>query len=90
MLLVRVFEYRAELDPENIPNKKYIREEIGVGVFHAFGTDYCETENGVGNYSTAIVEMSEGLIKNVPVEDVQFISSTNESLIKDQIKRDVS
>ena len=40
--------------------------------FHEFGVDYEEFDSGAGNFSTAIVELPDGTIKNVPVELVQF------------------
>ena len=48
-------------------------KEIGVATFHAFGFDYEDTECGPGNYSTAIIELDDGTIKNLPVEQVTFI-----------------
>jgi hypothetical protein len=45
---------------------------IGQGIFHEFGVDYEEFETGPGNYSTAIIEMSDGSIKNVPVDMIVF------------------
>jgi len=41
---------------------------IGEGIFRAFGCAYEELPEGVGNFSTAIVEMPDGQIKNVSVE----------------------
>lgn len=48
------------------------RVEVGVGVFHGFGCDFEELENGARNYSTAIVEMDDGRIMNPAVEMVVF------------------
>jgi len=45
---------------------------VGHGLFHQFGMDYEEFENGTGNYSTAIVEMPDGEVKNIPVELIVF------------------
>ncbi len=45
---------------------------IGGGIFHQFGLDYEELEDGVGNYTTAMVEMSDGTIEGVPVDLVEF------------------
>ena len=45
----------------------------GEGVFHQFGVDYEELEGGPGNYSTAIVEMQDGTVKNIPVGLIKFI-----------------
>lgn len=41
--------------------------------FHEFGVSYEEFESGPGNYSTAIIELPDGTVKNVPVEDIEFI-----------------
>ena len=41
---------------------------IGVGEFLAWGIDFTQTDTGPGMYSTAIVKMDDGHIKNVPVE----------------------
>ncbi len=45
---------------------------IGNGIFHQFGVDYEEFDQGPGNFSTAIVEMYDGTVKNVPVEMIVF------------------
>ena len=45
-------------------------------MFHAFGVDHNEFTEGPGNYSTAIVELSDGTIKNPNVLDVKFIDGT--------------
>jgi hypothetical protein len=44
----------------------------GNGIFHEFGSDYEEFETGPGNFSTAIVEMSDGSVRNIPVELIVF------------------
>ena len=50
----------------------YEKVHVGNGIFHQFGCNYEEFESGPGNYSTAIIEMPSGEIKNVPVELVVF------------------
>ena len=45
----------------------------GTALFHEFGVDYEEFESGHGNYSTAIIELPDGTIKNVYVTCIQFI-----------------
>ena len=45
---------------------------IGTGIFYEFGCNFEVFDNGAGNYSTAIVEMPDGSIKNVPVENIVF------------------
>jgi hypothetical protein len=46
---------------------------LGEGIFHQFGVDYEDLENGPGMFTTAIVEMVNGSVKNVPVELIEFI-----------------
>lgn len=55
-------------------NKKGFYELVlqGVATFHQFGMDYEEFEEGPGNYSTAIIELADGTVKNVPVENIEF------------------
>lgn len=55
------------------PDNKWKLEEKGEAVFHQFGCNYEELENGPGNYTTAIVEWPDGTIGNVPVEHVRFL-----------------
>jgi len=50
------------------------------GVFHAFGVNYEEFETGPGNYSTAIIELPDGTIKNIPVENIKFVESDKDNL----------
>ena len=50
----------------------YKKIPVGNGIFHQFGVDYEEFENGPGNYTTAVVEMPDGSVKNVPVEMIKF------------------
>jgi len=57
----------------NRDSGKYDKKEVGEGVFHAFGVNYQEFEEGPANYSTAIIELPNGEIKNVDVDLVQFI-----------------
>lgn len=45
----------------------------GKAIFHGFGVAYKEFETGPGNYSTAIIELHDGTVKNIPVEMVKFV-----------------
>ena len=45
----------------------------GEALFHQFGVDYEEFESGAGNFSTAIIELEDGTIKSIPVENIKFI-----------------
>ena len=42
------------------------------GLFHQFGCDYEQFEDVAASYSTAIIELPDGSIRNVPVELVVF------------------
>jgi hypothetical protein len=44
----------------------------GNALFLDFGVDFEEFEYGVGTYSTAIIELPSGEVKNVPVELIVF------------------
>ena len=59
----------------------YILEErrvekilVGEAIFHQFGVGCEEAENGYGNFSTAIIEKSDGSVESVPVDLIRFIS----------------
>ena len=69
MKKVYVYEYKRANG-----ETKYHKEFLDEGKFHGFGVDYEEFETGPGNYSTAIVEMPDGSVKNVPVELIVFSS----------------
>lgn len=64
----KIYEYKPKGTPARM-----IRVKTGVGLFHQWGVAYEEFETGAGNYSTAIMEMEDGTIKNVPAEDIEFI-----------------
>lgn len=44
-----------------------------IGKLLSFGVDYEELRDGVGTFSTAIVVMKNGNVKNIPVENIKFI-----------------
>lgn len=53
-------------------NGKGKREEIGKGVFHRFGDSYVEFTDGVGNYTTAVVEMPDGEVITPEADMITF------------------
>lgn len=57
----------------NSKARKHILKSDFLGTFHQFGYDYEEFETGPGNFSTAIVEMEDGTVRNVPVEMIKFV-----------------
>ena len=54
-------------------HQQYDTVEDGQGLFVQYGCDYEEFESGPGNYSTAIVEMPDGTVKNIPVGKLKFL-----------------
>ena len=46
---------------------------VGVGTLLGFGTYFEELNQGVGQYTTAIVELEDGSVDNGPVEFIRFI-----------------
>ena len=67
MRKVMVSEYKQQ------PDKKWKLEEKGEALFHQFGVNYEEFEGGPGNFTTAIIEWTDGTVGNVPVEHVRFL-----------------
>lgn len=67
MRKVSIYEYK-KVEGENRYEKVY----VGIGIFHQFGVDYEEFETGPGNYSTAIVELENGTVENIPVGLIRF------------------
>lgn len=46
------------------------------GVFHEFGLDFQECNEGVGSFTVAIVESPDGTVGLVPVHLIRFITPT--------------
>lgn len=55
-------------------SNRHEKVEVGKAKFHQFGVGFEESENGPGNYSTAIIETEEGSVLNIPVEMIRFVS----------------
>lgn len=64
---VVVYEYQRVAGQSH-----YDKVAIGPGIFHQFGINYEEFESGPGHFTTAIVEMPSGEVKNIPVELIVF------------------
>lgn len=58
--------------PDDYKGGPWSTRDAGTGVFHAWGVAYEEFEDGPGNYSTAIVEMPDGTVRNWPAEMIRF------------------
>ena len=46
------------------------------GVFHEWGTEYEEFEDGASQYSVAIVELPDGTIETIHPEYIKFLEPT--------------
>lgn len=65
------FEKWQKVFIDNIKDKSMI--EYIFGFFHQWGNQYEEFENIVGNYTTAIVELSDGSIVEIEPTQIVFI-----------------
>lgn len=52
--------------------RQYVEKEFQEGIFHQWGNDFEEFENGPGNYTVAIVELSDGKVVTPSAKDIQF------------------
>ena len=57
------------LEDDNYSSR--VKDEIGT--FLSFGCDYIEYETGIGNFSTAIIELDDGIVRNIAVDDIDFL-----------------
>ncbi|WP_431623270.1 hypothetical protein [Citrobacter freundii] len=44
------------------------------GLFHEWGLEYEEFDNGPGNYSVGIVELEDGKVATFPASNIKFLS----------------
>lgn len=58
---------------------KQERIEFEKGKFHTFGVDWEEIGDGVGLFTTAVIELPDGTMLNVPVVNVKFASQDDSS-----------
>lgn len=56
-------------------NNSWCLEEVGEALFHQFGLDYEEFDNGAASFSSAIVEWPDGQVENVPAEHIRFLDN---------------
>ena len=68
--------------------------EQGEALFHRWGVDTYSEDDG-GSFSTAIIELEDGTVKNIPAEQVRFISgeiedSYSNSKIKEELKNQIN
>lgn len=55
-------------------NTVYYEKREFSGLFHCWGSNYEEFENGAGNYTVAIVEdLADGMVYEISVGNIQFV-----------------
>ena len=64
----RVMTYGWEWDGKN-----YVPIETGEGLFEQYGQNFEETRDGTGQYTSAIVEMPDGRVQNIPLHLIRFL-----------------
>lgn len=57
------------------PGQPAEKVEKGTATFHQWGMDYNEFETGPGSFSTAIIELGDGTVKNVDCEMIRFVDA---------------
>lgn len=55
----------------------HTKVEKGSAKFHQWGTNYELVNGTVGQYTTAIIELPDGSVDNIPAENVKFIDATS-------------
>lgn len=65
---VQVFEWRWDGDL-----KKNLKKESYQAYFLGFGIDYEELLEGVGQYTTAILELEDGSVAMAPIFMIKFV-----------------
>ena len=68
MKKVKYYEYEY-----NKHTGKTEKHPVGYAKFHQFGIDYEEFEDGAVNYTTAVIELDNGKVKNINVELIEFL-----------------
>ena len=59
---------------EKLVGREYVQVEAGEGIFVQFGIDFDETrDGGICHYTSAIVEMPDGRVRNMPLHMIRFL-----------------
>ena len=67
-----LYRYEKQGDGED-DEANWVRKEVSHVKFHQFGVSYDERNGCVGSFSSAIIEMPDGMLENVPVELIQLV-----------------
>lgn len=60
-------------------NKEYVKVEDREGIFAQYGIDFEETrDGGICHYTSAIVEMPDGSVRNMPLHMIRFLEEDKE------------
>lgn len=57
---------------------------VGFGYFHGFGCNYEEFDGGPGNYTTGIIELPDGTIRNMRLQDFEFVNSITDEIVESE------
>ena len=57
----------------NDMTKRMERRLVGEALFHQFGVSYDEFEGGPGNFTSAVIELDDGTVRNIGIELIRFI-----------------
>ena len=74
MRRVRIFKHERRKDGTALYDRVLDTE----GTFHQWGCDFEEFETNAANFSTAIVELDNGTVRNVPAELIDFVTPIKE------------
>lgn len=55
--------------------EEYVKTERGAARFHQWGLSYEYVEGVPAQYTTAIIELPDGSIENVPAENIRFVEN---------------
>lgn len=66
--VVRVYRYKR-----NKRKDKWDKILLGQGVFHGYGVGYSDYDDKLRHFSSAIVEMANGEVKNVQSDRIEFV-----------------
>ena len=62
----------------NKDGDEYVQVEAGEGIFAQYGTDFEEHSGDLCSVSSAIVEMPDGSVRNMPLHMIRFLEEDKE------------
>ena len=77
----RVMTYKivsVKAPPEELYGRKYVQVEDGEGIFVQYGTDFDEVRDVSCSVTSAIVEMPDGRVRNLPLNLIRFLKEEKE------------